>query len=246
MNPSERKFLFVMVRDALQRRSGDQIEPKRLGNKHIPALRSLGYVKGNDLTRKAFEELFATFEPISCPSEIQQVVDSFGIEIVWRKPHGIMETNLDPAGEGSAYRNVKTIFIRPGARCEAWLHEFGHIVFGCVKNTPAIWELFKELQREAEAAYELVSHEQMTPVLHAVTRQPITPAPGKYMLINGNYHGLDHSGDGVDGEADEMWALLFEEYFGSGNIKPNVRIPLEAIFAAIKAMPKPLDPRDKD
>jgi hypothetical protein len=179
MTLSERKFLFVIVRDALQRRSGNQIEAKRRDNKHIPALRSLGYVEDNDLTRKAFEELFATFEPVSCPPEILQVVDSFGIEISWKKPQGIMERNLDAAGEGSAYRNLKTIFIRPEARREAWFHEFGHIVFGCVKNTPAIWELFKDLLREAQAAFEVVSHEQMTPVLHAVTREPDHTSAGE-------------------------------------------------------------------
>lgn len=246
MTPSERKFLFVIVRDALQRGSGNEIEPKRLGSKYLPVLRSLGFVEGSDLTRRAFEQLFTTFEPISCPNEVRQLTDSLGIEVYWKRPHGVIKSKFDSAGEGSAYRNLKTVFISDGAKLEAWYHELGHMIFGCVKNNSELWARFKALQQEATAVYPVVTHEQMTPVQHPVTNKPISPAPGQYVLINGRYHGLDHSGDGMDGAADELWASLFEEYHSGRELKPSVRGLLEQIIAAIKALPKPLDPCDKD
>ena len=75
----------------------------------------------------------------------------------------------------------KTVFISDGAKLEAWYHELGHIIFGCVKNSPETWDLFKSLQQEAAAVYPVVTHEQMTPVQHPITNEPISPAPGQYV-----------------------------------------------------------------
>ena len=77
MTPSQQKFLFVLVRDALRSES-DQIEAKRYASKHIPALRLLGYLNGDELTKLAYQELFSTFELLSCPTKVQYMADSFG------------------------------------------------------------------------------------------------------------------------------------------------------------------------
>jgi hypothetical protein len=106
--------------------------------------------------------------------------------------------------------------------------------------------LFKSLQQKAVATYRVVSHEEMTPVQHRVTNELVSPSPGRYLLINGRYHGLDHSGDEADGEADELWAALFEEYQSCRGLEPDIRALIEELIVEIKALPKPLDPCDKD
>jgi hypothetical protein len=246
LTPSEQKLLFALVRDALHRGSGNQIEAKRRGNKHIPTLRSLGYLEGSELTEKAFQLLFQPYALAPSPSGVQQLADSFGIEICWRRPHGIIKAKLDRAGEGLSYRNLRTAFVSAGAQLETWYHEFGHILYGCVKNNPEILALFKTLQQEAVAAYPIVSQERMTPVQRAFTSELVSPSPGRYVLINGRYHGLDHSGGEAEGEADELWASLFEEYQSRRELKREVRALTEQIIAAIGALPKPLDPCDKE
>jgi hypothetical protein len=35
--------------------------------------------------------------------------------------------------------------------------------------------------------------------------------------------GVDHSGDGAEGEADELWAVLFTEYQMGRPLRQNVR-----------------------
>ena len=245
MTPPEQKFLFVLVREVVCRGSGDQIEARRKRNKHIPGLRSLGYLEDENLTGMAFQEFFSTFELISCPTEVQQFVDSFGIEIHWRRPRGIIRNKLGQ-DRGLSYRNALTVFIDDGSALETWYHEFGHILYGCIKNNASILEPFKLLQQEAVATYQIVSHEEMTPVQHPVTNHPVSPPPGRYVLINGRYHGLDHSGVDEESEADELWASLFEEYHSCTKLKRIIRALVEEIIAAIRLLPKPLDPRDKD
>ena len=181
MTPSEQKFLFALVRDALRSGSGNQIEAKRHDNKHIPTLRLFGYLKGNELTEGAFQQLFDTFELASCPYEIQQLADSFAIEICWRRPKGVIKDKLGSTGDGSSYRNLRTAFVSIGAKLETWYHEFGHVLFGCVKNNPEILALFKSLQKEAILIYPVVTQEQMRPVQHHLTNERVSPSPGRYM-----------------------------------------------------------------
>jgi hypothetical protein len=243
---SEDKFLFVLVRDVLHRRSGDQIDTKYQGNKHTPALRSFGYLKDMELTQKAFQRFFDTFGLVSCPNEIQQLANSLGVDVFWRRAHGVIEEQLDRAGDGSSFRNMRTVFVRDEAKLETWYHEFGHILYGCIKNNPEILILFQSLQQEATSTYPVVSQEEMTPVQHHLTNEPVSPLPGRYVLINGRYHGLDHSGDDAEGESDELWASLFEEYQSGRELTIRVRTLVETIIDAIRALPKPLDLCDKD
>jgi hypothetical protein len=246
VTPSEQKFLFVLVREALRRGSGNEIEVNRLHKKHLPALRSLDFVTGSELTEKAFQKYFDTFEITSCPTEVQHLADSFEIAIRWRRPHGVVSNKLDRAGDGSAYRNLRTVFVKDGAKLETWYHEFGHILYGCIKNNPDILALFKRLQQQTILTCPVVLHDQMTPVQHHLTNELVSPSPGRYVLINGRYHGLDHSGGDADGEADELWASLFEEYQSGRELKTEIRNLIEGIIAALKALSKPLDPCDKD
>ncbi len=74
----------------------------------------------------------------------------------------------------------------------------------------------------------------MTPVLHPKTHEPILPAPGLYILINGRYYDRDHSGGGADGEADELWAVLFTECEMHRNLRANVRMLLNEILTLLQ------------
>ena len=98
MTPSEKKFFFALICDAIRRGYGDQINATRADNKHVPRLRLLGYLDGDELTEIAFQRFFSTFELASCPSEIQLPADSFGAEIQWRRPRGVVKRKMDPAG----------------------------------------------------------------------------------------------------------------------------------------------------
>jgi hypothetical protein len=118
MTPSERKFLFVLVREVLRRADGsDEIEPKRHGDRRIAMFQSRGYLRGRVLTRTAFLEFLDTFERAPCPAHIQDVVDSFGLDgLHWRRPKGVILERIEWAGGGGiAYRNFKTLFIKEGA-----------------------------------------------------------------------------------------------------------------------------------
>ena len=245
MTPSQQKFLFVLVRDALRSES-DQIEAKRYASKHIPALRLLGYLNGDELTKLAYQELFSTFELLSCPTKVQYMAGSFGIEILWRKPKGVIKDKLDRAGDGRCYRNLMTAFVNHGAKLETWYHEFGHILYGCIKNYPHVLESFNMLEQRAYATYPVVSHDEMPPVHHAVTNQEMLPSPGRYLLINKRYLGLSHSGHQKGVDPDELWASLFGEYQSGGNLQSDVCEAIEIIIAAMKALPTPLELSDRD
>jgi hypothetical protein len=207
-------------------------------------LRLLGYLESEELTKRAFQEFFATFDLVHYPTEVQRLADSFAIEIHWRRPRGIIKDKLDSAGDGSSYRNLMTAFVGDSAKLETWYHEFGHILYGCIKNNPEILSLLKSLHQEAIARYPIVSQDQMRLVQHSITNELVLPSPGRYLLVDGQYHGLDHSGDEAEGEADELWASLFEEYQSGRELDAGVRTLLEEIIMAIKALPKPLDPCD--
>jgi hypothetical protein len=236
MTPSERKFLFVMVRDSL-RRSSDKIEARHESNKHLPTLRSLGYVKDDEVGEIAFQEYFDGYELVSCPTEMQRLLDLFKIEVQWRRPHGFIKDQFDTTGSGKAFPACRTVFIAYDATPQTWFHEFGHLLYWRLKNKPDLLEISKTLQEVALREYPVVTHEQMTLVIHPKTRDEVPPAPGRYILIDGRYFGLDHSGDGADVEADELWAVLFTEYQMGRTLRQNVRVVVEELVAALQSVP---------
>jgi hypothetical protein len=180
---------------------------------------------GEELRGMAFQDFFEKFDLIPCPSAVRQMANGFGIEIPWRKPKGIIRCKLDAAGGGLSYRNQMTVFVRDGAKLETGYHESGHILFGCIRNDAEILALFMSLQQKAYAIYPVMSQEEMTPVQHPVTGCLALPAPGRYVLINRRYHGLDHSG--AEAEGDELWASLFEEYQSGRELKSGIRALVE-------------------
>lgn len=201
-----------------------------------PGAQSRVVATDNELTEAAFRKFFDDFELISCPTEIQRLSQNFKIEVEWRRPHGFIKDQFDPTGSGKAFPALRTVFIKEDATPQTWYHEFAHVLYWCIKNNAELLEISKRLQETALNEYPVVTHEQMTPVLHPKTRQEVPPAPGRYVLINGVYLGLDHSGDGAEGEADELWAVLFSEYQQGGVLKENVRALITELIDGLRSV----------
>lgn len=113
MEPSERKLLFVFVREALARLGEDHVETAKRNPRTVQALRSLGYITANEdsLTLEAFLAYFETFEELQCPPAVQAWVDGFGItDLHWRRATGTIK-GLLPQQRGKAYPPLSTVFI---------------------------------------------------------------------------------------------------------------------------------------
>ena len=72
MQPSERKLLFVLVREALAHPGADTIDTAKRNPKTVQTLRSLGFIATNEdsLIREAFLAYFETFEELECPRAV--------------------------------------------------------------------------------------------------------------------------------------------------------------------------------
>lgn len=113
LEASERKLLFVFVREVLAHPGDDRIAIAGRNPKTVQALRALGFIATNEdsLTRESYLAYFKTFEELECPPEVQQWVDRFGItDLHWRKPAGIIKDRM-PQELGKAYPPLATVFI---------------------------------------------------------------------------------------------------------------------------------------
>jgi hypothetical protein len=219
---------LTLVSEAIFRNFSDEISPARRGGPHLPAFRSAGYVRGSRLTEKAFLEYLDTFEEISVPPRIKALVDSYGMRgIRWRRVVGDVEANL--VCGGLALPKLKTVFIRDGAGECTWLEELGHIIYSSLKKEPRARILFRWLAKVARANCEIILSAGET-VSDAITGEALTLPRGQYLLVNGRYHGLDCSSGGQDGEADELWASLFSEYYIGNALAPKVRSAIEKVI----------------
>ena len=219
MEPSERKLLFVLVREALARPGEDRIETAKRNPKTVQALRSLGYIAADSdsLTREAFLTYFETFEELQCPRVVQQWVDRFGItDLHWRRPTGAIKDQL-PQERGKAYALLSTIFIGEKAATATWLHELGHVVYPRIDK-----ERISRLAAAVKERYPVVSSDDVSHAIDPDTRQPTALPKGVYLKLNGQFCGLDHSGPGVDAENDEIWAILFTEHCGGFEFAPSI------------------------
>jgi len=223
---SLRKFLFLLVEDRISRGDGDEILAKWRNHKDVPALRSLGYIEGpNRLTDRAFSAFFQTFERIECPDEIQKCTTEYGITgVQWRRAKGVFRQNIRRAhGHGVSYPTHKVVFIKDGADLPTWYHELGHIIFQSIKHDR------ERIERLALSAKEL-----------ALSSNKIWDSPGiaegSYILIDGRYLGLDHSGS--DAVEDEIWAVLFERYHCG--TPPSNLLPIVREIIASVTPPKPI------
>jgi hypothetical protein len=227
MEPSERKLLFVFVREVLVHPGDDGIDITRRNQKTVQALRSLGFIAANEdsLTTQAYLAYFGTFEEIECPPEVQQWVDRFGIpDLHWRKPSGIIKDRM-PQELGKAYPPLATVFIGRLAGSSTWFHELGHVIYARIDA-----DLKAKLVAAAKANFPVISSDQVTDAADPVTKKPIALPEGKYLNINRRYCGVDHSGPDADAESDEIWAILFSEYCGGFEFPSSVRVILEEII----------------
>jgi hypothetical protein len=245
MTLSEQKVLIDPVRDAVIRGTGNFIGRRHVGHRYLPKLRTLGFLNGNELTKAAFLSYVETFEIVPCPMEVLNVVDSFELNVQFRKAEGVIKDRIDRSGGGLSYRNLATIFIGDFATIATWFHEVGHVLFGCIKHNAEIGIILTRLEREAKAHYPIVISTG-NEIAQRLDGARGTLPKGRYFLINGGYHGVDHSGNDAEAESDEIWAILFEKYCNNRELVPSVRSGVEEIIVAIKALPKPLEPCDPD
>jgi hypothetical protein len=224
LETSLRKFLFLLVEDRMSRGPGDEILPKWKNHKNVPVLRSLGYIEGNRLTGSAFSAYFHTFSRIDCPVEIQECMADLGITgIQWRHAKGpVLQTIRQAHGQGMSVPALKFVFIRDGAALPTWYHELGHILFYEITDDREQIERFVAL---AEKHYPVKSSAEI--------KDAPGIADGSYILIDGRYLGLDHSG--TDAVKDEYWAALFERYRCGSTLPTDLLLVLEESIARIKA-----------
>lgn len=231
LQPSERKLLFVFVREALAHLGDDRIAIVRRNPKTVQALRSLGFIgtEQDNLTTQAFLAYFETFEELECPQAVQLWVDRFGItDLHWRKPSGIIKDRM-PQELGKAYPPLATVFIGRCAGASTWFHELGHIVYSRIDRGQ-----MAKLVAAATAHFPVISNDQVTDAGDPITLKSISLPAGRYLKINRRYCGLDHSGPDADAEADEMWAVLFSEFCGGFEFPVNIRAILEGIVNTLK------------
>ncbi|HXS95940.1 MAG TPA: hypothetical protein VN736_15145 [Candidatus Limnocylindrales bacterium] len=235
MDPSERKLLFVFVREALAHPGEDHVQTGKRNPTTVRALRSQGYILADEdsLTAEAFLAYFETFEELQCPPAVQKWVDRFGISnLHWRRPTGTIKDQL-PQERGKAYALLSTAFIGGKAAIPTWFHELGHLVFPRIDK-----EKVSRLSAAAKQRYPVVSSDDVPEALDPNTMRPVRLPKGTYLKLNGQFYGLDHSGPGVDAENDEIWAILFTEYCGGFEFPTNIRTMLEEIITSLAA-PEP-------
>lgn len=228
LEPSERKLLFVFVREALAHLDDDRIALARRNPKTVHALRSLSFIAANEdsLTTQAFLAYFETFEELECPPAVQHWVDRFAItDLHWRKPSGTIKDRM-PQELGKAYPPLATVFIGRSAGASTWFHELGHVVYSRIDR-----ERIAKLVAAATAHFPVISNDEVTDAADPVTLKSIALPKGKYLNINRRYCGLDHSGLEADAETDEMWAILFSEYCGGFEFPTSIRAILEQIVS---------------
>ena len=223
LDPSLRKLLFLLVEDRISRGDGDEILPKCKNHRGIPVLRSLGYFQGADrLTDKAFGDFFRTFDTITCPIEIQRCIDRLQVrDVRWRRAKGVILDRIRRAhGYGMSFPLALTVFIRDGAELNTWYHELGHIIFPSVEHD------------KTKVAGLVAAAKELSPVRSAAE---IKDAPGiaagSYILIDGRYLGIDHSG--TDAVEDEIWAIAFERYHCGSPLPPNLTLVIEEVLRTL-------------
>ena len=123
--------------------------------------------------------------------------------VIWRRAGAAILSKVD-GGRGVAYPKVGTIFIGPNADLSTYYHELGHILY---ERIPEI--LRRRIASEARAVFPIVSNTEIKCALDANSHQPVELPVGSYILIGDRYCGLDHSGDDVESQTNEIWASLF-------------------------------------
>jgi len=231
LEPSERKLLGVFVREALSRPGEDTIDTSKRNPKTVQALRSSGFILQDEdsLTKEAFLTYFEAFDEIECPHEVQRWIDRFAIsEIHWRRPSGILETQI-PQERGKAYPLLSTVFIGKKAGLATWFHELGHLLHQRIDK-----DRTAALAQIARTTYPVVSSDEVSDAIDPDTLQTTSLPEGVYLNINGQYCGLDHSGDSEDAMNDELWAILFTEHCKGCELPSDIQVLVGQIVAKLE------------
>lgn len=230
LEPSERKLLFVFVREALARPGEDSIDTAKRNTKIVEKLRALGFIAPSDdsLTKEAFLAYFETFEEMQCPKPVEDWVHRLNVsDLRWRRPSGFMLSQM-AQGFGKTYPPLATIFIGENAFLRTWFHELGHVVYPRIDK-----ERVSRLVTATKLYFPVVSSDRVSAALDPTTLKATTLPKGIYLKMNGQFYGLDHSGPGANAENDELWAILFGEYCSGFELPPSVLAILEEIIGGL-------------
>ena len=235
MSPTERKLLFVFVREALA--SGDDsVETSRRNPAIVQALRSRGYLQPDEdcLTKEAFLAFFDTFSELTCPHEVQPwLVRLHATDVRWRKPAGLILTQM-PQERGKAYPMLATVFIGRNAGLGTWLHELGHLLFSRL-----VKDEVSSLAATAKDLYPVTPGALVTDAQDPVTFTGTALPSGLYLNINRQYCGLDHSGEDEDAVKDEIWAILFSEYCRGADLLGPLHAMIETMVSKLELQVQP-------
>ena len=111
-----------------------------------------------------------------------------------------------------------------------WFHELGHIVFPRIDE-----EQIARLAAEAKKHFPVVSTDEVLDARDPDTMETIALPNGTYLNINRMYCGLDHSGDGEIVVNDEIWAILFTEYYCGFELPQSIRALLNEIIGELES-----------
>lgn len=231
MEPSQRKLLFVFVREALSH-PGGLFTTTRRNPKTIQELRALGFIEPHEdsPTDTGYSAYFESFEPIEPPGEVQAWAERFRLtDIRWRRPSGVIKNQM-PQQRGKAYPGLRTAFIGDRAEATTWFHELGHIVYPRIDKGQ-----IRRLATVARGCCPVVAADSVSNALGPATRQPSAMDSGLYLNVNGKYCGLDLSGKDEDAIDDEIWATLFAEHCTGFGLPQAVRAVLEEVIAGLES-----------
>lgn len=218
----------MFVREALCRPGEDGIDTAKRNPKSVQKLRALGFIAPNEdsLTREAFWAYFETFEEITCPTKVRNWVDRLHVPgLHWRRPSGFMMAQMGQ-GFGKAYAALTTIFIGQRARSLTWFHELGHVLYPRIDQGRV-----DALASATKAYFPIVSGGRLVTALEPDTMETTTLPEGKYLKMNGQFYGLDHSG--ADAEGDELWAIVFGEHCEGFEFPQSIQAILQEIFVGL-------------
>lgn len=229
LSPQEQKLLNVFVREALSKPGSDSITTAKKNVKTVQRLRELGFLDQNEdsVTKEAFLQYVETFEKVTPPPEVLMWVERFGIsDLRWLRFDGRI-TRIGQ-GIGKAYPLLSTIFIGEPPLLETWFHELAHVVFPRLDK-----QLVKRLDDAMRERYPVVTDDKVPVALDPLSHEE-TPLPkGRYLKINGQYLGLDHSEGGAASEDDEMWSHAFALYCIGFEFPPNIKDCLKEMIEYI-------------
>ena len=219
-----KNFLISLVRDVLERNTGDDgIDMALTNTPHVASLQASGYI-GPDfhLSKDAFLRYFELQPSLTPPPEVLAWCTDFGVtEVRWKRVNGILKN------KSRAFPALNVVVIRPGSRPSAWLHELAHLVFARILR-----KQIDALMKAAEVYPKVYSNGDTETVADPHNGRKAKLPQGLYLNINGFYCGLDHSGK--ENEDDELWASLFAQYCEKLPLHSGVSAALEKIIDGLR------------